>query len=118
RRSKRHASATVRGEGAAERAQRSDRPDRRHGVWTVWRLRWAHPHADGGAARGRGAALQRVPHYSALLADPLGPAERPQPSREQLRFDRRDRDGIPRPNRPAPEERRTTGRNAAAERLK
>ena len=52
----------------------------------------------------RRIALQRVPYDGALLADPRGPALRPQPPHEQFRLHRGNRDGIPRADRPAPEQ--------------
>ncbi len=117
RRAECHAAVAVRGQGAREGAQRAHRADRRHGVRAVERLRRAHPHADGGAPGPERAALQRVPHHGALLADPLGLAQRPQPSHEQPRLDRRDRHHLPRPDRSAPQQRGAAGGDAAAERL-
>ncbi len=65
----------------------------------------------------RWAALQRVPHHGALLADPRGAAHRPQPSYEQYGFDHGDRHRVSRADRAAPQQRRAAGRDAAAERL-
>ena len=69
RRAQREAAAALRGQGARGRAERADRADRRHGLRPVERLRRADPDADGRAAGQRRAALQRVPHDGALLAD-------------------------------------------------
>ncbi len=112
-----HAAAAVRGQGAGRRAQRPHRADRRHGVRPVERLRRAHPHADGGTPGQQRAALQPLPHHGALLADPRGAADRPQPSREQHRLDHGDRHRLSRTDRPAPQQRGAAGRDAAAERL-
>src|SRR5438128_592520 len=60
RRPERHAAAAVRGEGAGQRAQRSHRADRRHGVRPVQRLRRAHSDADGGSPGQQRTALQAI----------------------------------------------------------
>ena len=98
-------------------AQRADRADRRHGLRPVQRLRRADPHADARATGQGRAALQPVPHHGALLADPRGPADRPQPSRLQHGLDHGDRHRLPRPDRAAPQQRGAAGRDAAAQRL-
>ena len=63
----RQGAAAIRGEGAAERAQRAHRADRRHGLRPVERLRRAHPHADGGAPGQRAgcATTSSTPRRSA-----------------------------------------------------
>ena len=65
----------------------------------------------------RRTALQPVPHDRALLADPRGAADRPQPSREQHGLDHGDRDRLSRADRTAAGQRRAAGRDAAAQRL-
>ncbi len=109
--------AAVRGQGAGQGAQRAHRADRRHGLRPVERLRRADPHADGGAPGQGRAALQPVPHHGALLADPRGAAQRPQPSHEQHGLDHGDGHRLPRPDRAAPQQRGAAGRDAAAQRL-
>ena len=101
----------------ARRAERAHRADRRHGLRPVERLRRADPHADAGAAGQGRAAVQPVPHHGALLADPRGPADRPQPPRLQHGLDHRDRHRLPRPDRAAAQQRGAAGRDAAAQRL-
>ena len=101
----------------AKAPERAHRPDRRHGLRPVQRLRRADPHADAGEAGEGRAALQPVPHHGALLADPRGAADRPQPSRLQHGLDHRDGHRLPRPDRAAAEQRRAAGRDAAAQRL-
>ena len=85
----------------AKAPERAHRADRRHGLRPVQRLRRADPHADAGEAGEGRAALQPVPHHGALLADPRGAADRPQPSRLQHGLDHRDRHRLPRPDRAA-----------------
>ena len=101
----------------ARAPERAHRADRRHGLRPVERLRRPDPHADGGAPGRRRAALQPVPHHGALLADPRGAADRPQPSHVQHGLDHGDGHGLPRADRAAPEQRGPAGRDAAAQRL-
>ena len=117
RRPQRQGPAAIPGQGSGEGPQRAHRADRRHGLRPVERLRRADPHADAGANGEGRAALQPVPHHGALLADPRGPADRPQPSRLQHGLDHGDRHRVPRPDRAAPEQRGSAGRDAAAQRL-
>ena len=56
-----------------------DRAHRRHGFRRVDGVRRAVRDADGRAAGRRGAALQPVPRHAAVLADPAGADDRPQP---------------------------------------
>ena len=117
RRPQRQGPAAIRGQGPGQGAERAHRPDRRHGLRPVERLRRADPHADAGATGEGRAALQPVPHHGALLAHPRGPADRPQPSRLQHGLDHGDRHRLPRPDRAAAQQRRAAGRDAAAQRL-
>ena len=72
------------------RAQRADRADRRRRLRRVLGLRRPVPHAGRRAAgRGRGEA-QPLPHHRAVLADPPGDADRPQPPFGRHGRDHRD----------------------------
>jgi hypothetical protein len=64
-----------------------------------------------------GCQFAEIPHHGALLADPHGAAERPQPSREQHGLDHGDRHRLSRTNRAAPQQRRAVSGDAAVERL-
>ena len=85
----------------AKAPERAHRADRRHGLRPVERLRRADPHADAREAGEERAALQPLPHHGALLADPRGAADRPQPPRLQHGLDHGDRHRVPRPDRAA-----------------
>ena len=113
----RQGAAALRGEGAAGRAQRGDRADRRHRLRPQQRVRRADPHAHAGEAGGRRIEVQPLPHHRAVQSHARGPAHRPQPSREQRRGHHGTGHGLPRQHRRAPRERDAAGRDPAPERL-
>ena len=73
-------------------AERAGRPDRRRRLRRVERVRRAVRDAERGAARGRRAEVQPLPHDGAVLADAGGAAERPQPPHGRDGRHHRDRD--------------------------
>ncbi len=71
-------------------------------------------HADAGPAGGRRPELQPLPHHGAVQPDPHGPADGPQPSRQQRRRDHGARHGLPRQHRhPPPDASRRWPRSCA-----
>ena len=89
--------AVARRPGAGGRAERPDRPLRRHRPRGVVAVRRADPDADDGPASGGRADLLAVAHDGAVRADALVLPDRAQPPSELVRDDRRDR----RPGSPA-----------------
>ena len=71
-------------DGPGGRAERPDRPLRRHRAGGVGALRRRDQHADDAAPGRRRADLLPVAHDRALLADPLVLPHRPQPPSERL----------------------------------
>ena len=116
-RAKGHRAAAIRGEGARQRPQRRDRPDRRHRFRQLGDLRRADQHADARPAGRQRAELQPLPHHRALLADAHRAPDRPQSPRQQRRRDHGARDGLPGQHRGATEQRRAAGRDPAPERV-
>ena len=106
-----------RGVGAGGRAERPDRPLRRHGARGVVSLRRPHRHADDAAARGRGPHLHAVAHHRAVLPHPVVPPHRTQPPPERLRLHLRGGHGLPRVERPHPDGERLPGPGAPRARL-
>ena len=99
--------------GARRRAERADRPLRRHRPGRLVAVRRADPHADHAAARRQRADLHAVAHDGALLADALLLPHRPQPPPERVRLHRRGRHRLPGRERPHPRENGTIAAGAA-----
>ena len=76
---------------AGGRAERAGRPARRRRLRRVERVRRAVRDAERGAARGRRAEVQPLPHDGAVLADARGAADRPQPPHRRHGRHHRDR---------------------------
>ena len=106
-----------RGTGPRGCSERAAGAVRRHRPGRLVAVRRADQHADDAAARRQRADLHPVAHHSAVLADPVLPADRPQPPPERLRADRRGRPGLPRPHRAHPDGERHHRRGPARERL-
>jgi hypothetical protein len=99
------------------RPQRAGRAVRRHrlrGLVALWR---PHPDADHAAAGRQRPHLLPVAHHRAVLADPLGVPDRPQPPSERVRVDLGDLDRVPRLQLPHPPRERLHGDRAAKRRL-
>ena len=76
---------------AGGRAERAGRAARRRRLRRLQRLRRAVRDADRRAAGGRRAQVHPLPHHRAVLADPAGAADRPQPPHGRHGRDHRDR---------------------------
>ena len=64
---------------AEGRAERAHRADRRRRLRRLERLRRPVPHAELRAPGGQRSQVHALPHHRAVLADAVGPADRPQP---------------------------------------
>ena len=98
-------------------AQRPGDHARRRRVRVVVHLRRAGQHTDLRPARRGRPALHPVPHHRAVLADPAGVADRPQPPLRRHGRDHRDRHVGTRLQLRAPEEQVAAGRDPEAQRL-
>ncbi len=79
-----------------------DHFDRRHGLWSIERIWRPDPHADRGEVGEKRASIQPVPHHRTLLADASGAPVWPQSPRLQHGLDHRNRHGVSRSDRAAP----------------
>ncbi len=98
---------------AGGRAQRPDRPLRRHGARGVVPLRRAHQHAHDATARGRGPHLHAVAHHRPVLPHPVVPPHRAQPPPERVRVHLGGGHGLPGVERAHPDGERVPGPGAA-----
>ena len=103
---------------AGGRAQRAGRPARRRRLRRLERLRRPDRHADRRAAGRRRAEVHPLPHHRAVLADPAGAADRPQPPLGRHGRHHRDRHLGARLQLAASQHRGAAGRDAEAQRLR
>ena len=102
---------------ARRRPQRPGRAARRRRLRRLQRLRRPDQHPDRRAAGRRRPEVQPVPHHRAVLPDPPGAADRPQPSLGRHGRHHRDRHLGARLQLDPAQHGRPAGRDAEAERL-
>ena len=104
-------------EGARGRAERPDRPVRRHRAGGLVAVRRADQHADAPEARRQRPDVQPVAHDRAVLADPVDLPDRSQPPPERDGLHHRGLDRLPGRQRAHPAGVRDDGRGPAPGRL-
>ena len=104
-------------QGAGGRAERPDRPLRRHRAGRLVALRRPHQHADAAEAGRQRADVLAVAHHRPLLADPLDLPHRPQPPPERVQLHHRRLRRLPGRQRPHPRLLRSAGAGDAGQRL-